>query len=156
MVSDCKSTLTSGSHARLVSGLRGKRRHTWSCSAFGNCRGSLVVSISKAQILGSARWIKSGLCSRQILPSCNQQSSIANLFAYASAKMEKMSRATRGNCLLRNRGGSCLKTFRDAYLKIFAISEHHHIPPSFSFDCIYTFPTWQLSPGFSCGKASQA
>ena len=41
---------------------------TWSYSALGNCNGSLVVSMSKAQMRGSARCSKSGLCSRTTFP----------------------------------------------------------------------------------------
>ena len=43
---------------------------TWSYSEFGNWRGILVVSISNAQIRGSARLSRSALCCMLILPSC--------------------------------------------------------------------------------------
>ena len=46
---------------------------TWSYSALGNCSGSLVVSMSKAQMRGSARCSRSGRGSRLTLPPCMQQ-----------------------------------------------------------------------------------
>ena len=49
----------------------GQGHCTWSCSALGNCRGSLVVSMSKAQIRGSALCSRSSLRSRVTLPLCN-------------------------------------------------------------------------------------
>ena len=43
---------------------------TWSYSALGNCNGSLVVSMSKAQMRGSALANRSGLCSNTTCPPC--------------------------------------------------------------------------------------
>ena len=55
---------------RYICILVGHKRLTWSYSAFGNCRGSLVVSMSNAQIRGSARFNRSARRSMEMLPSC--------------------------------------------------------------------------------------